>query len=278
MIPAIEYHLQAVVLMERECENILAKVNKIVKHNCNLPIGYPNAIIYDKDTLKMNMINLQNTYWTAKCVGESKNVNLKRIKSLEHDKEYLMKWHHFCVENGFNKCGGEPLWYKRLKQLVCIEETREIKDKYKINKAEQKSIDYLKENDTVSKKSNRLITWNETDSEVYDDNDSPWLKKCTGCSKNISRNKDDDICLIHCNIGDGLNKNNILINNKDKEINEFKRTGMEDIEEMDFLIWLDHICTNKKNFIWENFNALVSNWKDIDKLTITAASIFFKYN
>lgn len=81
---------------------------------------------------------------------------------IEHDKEYLMKWHHFCVENGFNKCGGEPLWYKRLKQLVCIEETREIKDKYKINKAEQKSIDYLKENDTVSKKSDRLITWNET--------------------------------------------------------------------------------------------------------------------
>jgi hypothetical protein len=28
-----------------------------------------------------------------------------------------------------------------LKQLVCIEETREIKDKYKINKAEQKSIE-----------------------------------------------------------------------------------------------------------------------------------------
>ncbi|CAB4387446.1 unnamed protein product [Rhizophagus irregularis] len=76
------------------------------------------------------------------------------------------------------------------------------------------------------------------DSEVYDDNDSPWLKKCTGCSKNISRNKDDDICLIHCNIGDGLNKNNILINNKDKEINEFKRTGMEDIEVMDFLIFV----------------------------------------
>lgn len=44
------------------------------------------------------------------------------------------------------------------------------------------------------------------DSEVYDDNDSPWLKKCTGCSKNISRNKDDDICLLHCNIGDGLSR------------------------------------------------------------------------
>lgn len=27
----------------------------------------------------MNMINLQNTYWTAKCVGESKNVNFKRV-------------------------------------------------------------------------------------------------------------------------------------------------------------------------------------------------------
>ncbi|UZO07243.1 uncharacterized protein OCT59_027536 [Rhizophagus irregularis] len=76
------------------------------------------------------------------------------------------------------------------------------------------------------------------DSEVYDDNDSPWLKKCTGCSKNISRNKDDDICLLHCNIGDGLSReikiNNILINNKDKEVNEVKRTGMEDIEETDF--------------------------------------------
>ncbi|PKC03685.1 hypothetical protein RhiirA5_423387 [Rhizophagus irregularis] len=73
MIPAIEYHLQAVVLMERECENILAKVNKIFKHSCNLAIGCLNAIIYDRDILKMNMINLQNTYWTAKCVGEKKN-------------------------------------------------------------------------------------------------------------------------------------------------------------------------------------------------------------
>ncbi|PKC62940.1 hypothetical protein RhiirA1_464437 [Rhizophagus irregularis] len=132
MIPAIEYHLQAVVLMERECENILAKVNKIFKHSCNLAIGCLNAIIYDRDILK----------------------------------------------------------------------------------AEQKSIDYLKENDPVSKKS---IHYMMEDSEVYDDNDSPW-----------------------------------------RDVGKVKRTGMEDVEEADFLIWLDHICTNKKNFIWENFNALVN--------------------
>ncbi|EXX54881.1 hypothetical protein RirG_230450 [Rhizophagus irregularis DAOM 197198w] len=60
MIPAIEYHLQAVVLMERECENILAKVNKIFKHSCNLAIGCPNAIIYDKDILKVKNIYALN--------------------------------------------------------------------------------------------------------------------------------------------------------------------------------------------------------------------------
>lgn len=60
-------------------------------------------------------------------------------------------------------------------------------------------------------------------------------------------------------------------------MNELKRMGMEELEEVNFLIWLDYICTNKENFIWRNLNILIGNWKDIKKITITAASMV-KYN
>lgn len=62
-------------------------------------------------------------------------VQLKKKKILfldqiiKHDKEYLMKWQHFCVERGFiNYGGGEPLRYKRLKEIICEDaNSREIK-------------------------------------------------------------------------------------------------------------------------------------------------------
>ncbi|CAG8655089.1 13515_t:CDS:2 [Rhizophagus irregularis] len=108
------------------------------------------------------------------------------------------------------------------------------------------------------------------------DFDSPWLKKCAGCYKNISRNREDDVCLIHCNIGDELrsvkpfenlsdiiDKNNILITKKHKELNEDTKT--EDVREAEFLLWLNYICVNKENFVWENFDELVNKWNDIDK-------------
>ncbi|PKY32967.1 hypothetical protein RhiirB3_451534 [Rhizophagus irregularis] len=119
------------------------------------------------------------------------------------------------------------------------------------------------------------------ESITNNDFDSPWLKKCAGCYKNISRNREDDVCLIHCNIGDELrsvkpfenlsdiiDKNNILITKKHKELNE--DTKMEDVREAEFLLWLNYICVNKENFVWENFDELVNKWNDIDKVTITA--------
>ncbi|CAB5211094.1 unnamed protein product [Rhizophagus irregularis] len=132
-----------------------------------------------------------------------------------------------------------------------------------------------------------MITWNDNDGAIFckykrksksktfnsigfyykmegsmvgNDNGAPLLKKCSECSKNIARNKEEDNCLIHY-----------------KEMNELKRMGMEELEEVNFLIWLDYICTNKENFIWRNLNILIGNWKDIKKITITAASMV-KYN
>ncbi|CAG8715162.1 12753_t:CDS:2, partial [Rhizophagus irregularis] len=90
-----------------------------------------------------------------------------------------------------------------------------------------------KDSDTVSKKNNKMITWNDNDGAIFckykrksksktfnsigfyykmegsmvgNDNGAPLLKKCSECSKNIARNKEEDNCLIHCNIGDGLNR------------------------------------------------------------------------
>ncbi|CAB4479072.1 uncharacterized protein OCT59_027462 [Rhizophagus irregularis] len=116
-----------------------------------------------------------------------------------------------------------------------------------------------------------MITWNDNDGAIFckykrksksktfnsigfyykmegsmvgNDNGAPLLKKCSECNK---------------------------------EMNELKRMGMEELEEVNFLIWLDYICTNKENFIWRNLNILIGNWKDIKKITITAASMV-KYN
>ncbi|RGB29915.1 hypothetical protein C1646_765992 [Rhizophagus diaphanus] len=94
---------------------------------------------------------------------------------IEHDKEYLMKWQHFFVGRGFiNYGGGEPMWYKRLKRY---------------------------------KGWNGLgIYYTIDESITNNDFDSSWLKKCAGCYKNISRNREDDVCLIHCNIEDELSR------------------------------------------------------------------------
>lgn len=34
---------------------------------------------------------------------------------------------------------------------------------------------------------------------------------------------------------------------------------MEDVREAEFLLWLNYICVNKENFVWENFDELVNN-------------------
>jgi hypothetical protein len=94
--------------------------------------------------------------WTTKLKMHWK-VQLKKKKILfldqiiEHDKEYLLKWQHFCEERGIINYGdGEPLWYKRLKQIVSVDESsREIKDRYM---AKEKSIEFLKVDDVVSRK------------------------------------------------------------------------------------------------------------------------------
>ncbi|CAG8764195.1 13146_t:CDS:1, partial [Rhizophagus irregularis] len=42
---------------EKECREIIAKVNRLLKHSCKLPISCPNVIIFDKDIL-----NAKNLY------------------------------------------------------------------------------------------------------------------------------------------------------------------------------------------------------------------------
>ncbi|EXX64035.1 hypothetical protein RirG_146640 [Rhizophagus irregularis DAOM 197198w] len=184
--------------------------------------------------------------------------------------------------------------------------------------AEEKLVECLKLDDVASRKKDKIITWNEKEGIVFckykrkskskgwnglgihytidesktnNDFDSPWLKKCAGCYKNISRNREDDRNKnkitqneLSSNKGsvkpfeslsDIIDKNNILITKKYKELNE--DTKMEDVREAEFLLWLNYICVNKENFVWENFDELVNKWSDIDKVTITAMSIF-KYN
>lgn len=53
IIPVIEYQLQAVVLSEEVCKQIMSKVHKLIKHSCGLSISCPNALVEDKDIMNV---------------------------------------------------------------------------------------------------------------------------------------------------------------------------------------------------------------------------------
>ncbi|POG63477.1 hypothetical protein GLOIN_2v1784048 [Rhizophagus irregularis DAOM 181602=DAOM 197198] len=120
-----------------------------------------------------------------------------------------------------------------------------------------------------------MITWNDNDGAIFckykrksksktfnsigfyykmegsmvgNDNGAPLLKKCSECSKNIARNKEEDNCLIHY-----------------KEMNELKRMGMEELEEVNFLICFGVIIEINKYVVeLENFRNEMSNREKID--------------
>ncbi|PKC03490.1 hypothetical protein RhiirA5_423681 [Rhizophagus irregularis] len=48
----------------------------------------------------------------------------------------------------------------------------------------------------------------------------------------------------------------------------------EDVRITEFLFWLNYLCTNKENCIWENLDKLNEKCNNIEKVTITETSIF----
>ncbi|PKY57799.1 hypothetical protein RhiirA4_479147 [Rhizophagus irregularis] len=71
-------------------------------------------------------------------------------------------------------------------------------------------------------------------------------------------------------------------NNRDYALNALKEMIMiklykelnEDVRITEFLFWLNYLCTNKENCIWENLDKLNEKCNNIEKVTITETSIF----
>ncbi|GBB96288.1 hypothetical protein RclHR1_02720003 [Rhizophagus clarus] len=108
IIPRIEYQLQAIVLTEDECNELMRKINVLIKHLSDMPSTSPNFLLYDKDIyglkhiynlqienlskniiymmndkgrlkeiMELKMIQEQNKIWTRQCIG---NLNCKSFR------------------------------------------------------------------------------------------------------------------------------------------------------------------------------------------------------
>ncbi|PKY53048.1 hypothetical protein RhiirA4_471057 [Rhizophagus irregularis] len=125
-----------------------------------------------------------------------------------------------------NTKGKIPIWFKDIEKEVLEDQSgsvRKIKKEY-IGQVEKSKIhvNYFDENERQEK--NSIITWNDVNNfpifsedkkrsqsknhkririhlviegEEIDINNSPFLKKCEGCSKNISKKKGTNECLIY---------------------------------------------------------------------------------
>ncbi|PKY25506.1 hypothetical protein RhiirB3_388813 [Rhizophagus irregularis] len=145
--------------------------------------------------------------------------------------------HHICtirknnkrsklLEKGLNTKGRVPKWFKDIETKLLEDKDgkiRKIKNEY-IGIAYKKNINinYFDENEKQNK--NHIITWCEADEfpifsedkrrsqskkykrigrhlvltgEVYDLHNSPNLKACEGCDRNISKKKGTKECLIY---------------------------------------------------------------------------------
>ncbi|GBC00335.1 hypothetical protein RclHR1_38140001, partial [Rhizophagus clarus] len=112
IIPRIEYQLQAIVLTEDECNELMRKINTLIKHSCDLPSTTPNFLLYDKDIyglkhiynlqienlskniiymmndkgrlkeiMELKMIQEQNKIWTRQCIGNLNSKSFRRQNS-----------------------------------------------------------------------------------------------------------------------------------------------------------------------------------------------------
>ncbi|GES87658.1 hypothetical protein GLOIN_2v1824527 [Rhizophagus clarus] len=112
IIPRIEYQLQAIVLTEDECNELMRKINTLIKHSCDLPSTIPNFLLHDKDIyglkhiynlqienlskniiymmndkgqlkeiMELKMIQEQNKIWTRQCIGNLNSKSFRRQNS-----------------------------------------------------------------------------------------------------------------------------------------------------------------------------------------------------
>jgi hypothetical protein len=175
---------------------------------------------------------------------------------IDQTKNNILKWSHFIKENNGSLKGKQPDWYEIIKKKVTKEEnSRELKDIYKLNTSEQNRVIGYKDRNFKIGHDKSILSWNSLDNEIIfskykkksqskdpkktqigyhlipygnnvDENESPFLKQCTGCNQNIIKkgfqNK-EDCCLIYINVNSSrvIPYRNI-ITNEEKFIKPFE--------------------------------------------------------
>ncbi|GBC06112.1 hypothetical protein RclHR1_06630001, partial [Rhizophagus clarus] len=254
IIPRIEYQLQAIVLTEDECNELIRKINVLIKHSCDLPSTTPNFLLHDKDIYGLKHIyNLQIENLSKNIIYMMNDEGrLKEIMELKMIQEQNKIWTRQCIGNLNSKTfRRQNSWLinaidllKKEKISIC---NHEYNDKYIhhcIEGGTSEIIEFLTANE-IEKNLERkvIITWNDPEGNtifsenkkksrskkykrigvhlipnshsINDKDNSPTLIACTGCNKNIKR-INDGICHIYIE-----NENSRVINNR-KEDNKIK--------------------------------------------------------
>ncbi|GBC52728.2 hypothetical protein GLOIN_2v1472384 [Rhizophagus irregularis DAOM 181602=DAOM 197198] len=141
---------------------------------------------------KIDLIDLIEKKYTltSACLMKAKDVMLLE-DILEVDRITLLKWKHLCKEKGVNTKGKVPKWFSDLERKLLDDQNgkiRKIKNEYIYSEDKKRS---------QSKNHKRIGIHLELAGEKYDMNNSPYLKACKGCSRNISKKKESKECLIY---------------------------------------------------------------------------------
>ncbi|GBC36383.2 hypothetical protein GLOIN_2v1824527 [Rhizophagus irregularis DAOM 181602=DAOM 197198] len=176
---------------------------------------------------KTDLIELMERKDFITSIQSRKTKNIMFLEDiLEVDGITLLKWKHLCKERGKNTKGKMPKWFKKLELKLIADESRQvrkIRNEF-IGQAQKENIhiNYFDEDEKSDK--NSIVTWNDYEEypifsinkkksqskkykkigihlelvgDSYDLNNSPQLKKCQGCYRNISKKKGSKECLIY---------------------------------------------------------------------------------
>ncbi|PKB99447.1 hypothetical protein RhiirA5_429683 [Rhizophagus irregularis] len=195
---------------------------------CNHEIKNNN----DKHRIKGGRIDildlLDKKYIKGSAVSRKVKGGMFLEDLMEADGINMLKWKHLCKEKGLNTQRKTPKWFKNIEEKIL-----EDKDNRKVRKIKKEfigsdvnrniHINLFDENEKIKK--NCIVTWNDNHEylifaedkkrsqsknykriglhlelvgEKYDLNNSPFLKKCEGCYRNISKKKmEKKECLIY---------------------------------------------------------------------------------
>ncbi|PKY52485.1 hypothetical protein RhiirA4_447277 [Rhizophagus irregularis] len=175
------------IKIESKCHHnwILAAIKMLNEENIKL-CNHESRNNNDKHRIKggkidiLELIDKKNIKESALSRKTKDVMFLEDI--LEADGVKLLKWKHLCKEKGLNTKGKTP---NGKNYIITWNDEHDFPIFGEDKKRSQ------------SKNHKRIGIHLELVGEEYDLNNSPYLKKCEGCSRNISKKKGNKECLIY---------------------------------------------------------------------------------